>query len=120
MSCTTSTIKSTGPEIPLRDMLIRLLCTKTEVATIISPRDLVPDGDPTIDNVMFERLEDIAITDLAYDKAEHSIVFSDSDGIDYILRNDRNLRTALLSISQSNRNSSGQKGVFKIQRRHGK
>jgi len=120
MSCTTLTIKSTGPEIPLQDMLIRLLCTKTEVATIISPRDLVPDGDPTIDNVMFERLEDIAITDLAYDKAEHSIVFSDSDGIDYILRNDRNLRTALLSISQSNRNSSGQKGVFKIQRRHGK
>jgi len=120
MSCTTSMIKSTGPEIPLQDMLIRLLCTKTEVATIIIPRDLVPDGDPTIDNVMFEHLEDIAITDLAYDKAEHSIVFSDSDGIDYILQNDRNLRTALLSISQSNRNSSGQKGVFKIQWRHGK
>ena len=83
-------------------------------------RDLVPNGDPTIDNIMFEHLEDITITDLAYDKAQHCIVFSHSDGIDYILRNDRNLRTALLSISQSICNSSGQKGVFKIQWRHGK
>ena len=110
-SCT----PSTRPEVSLQDILIRLLCTKTNIATIVSPRDLVPSGDPVINNVLYERLEDIAITDLAFDKVQYNIVFADPDGTDYILRNDRNLRTALLSISQTARNSAGQKGVFKIQ-----
>jgi len=119
-SSTSSTIPPTRPERPLRDILIRLFCTETNVSTIVSPLDLVPDGDPVINNVLYQHLEDIAITDLAFDKSRHNIVFSDPDGTDYILRNDRNLRTALLSISQTVRSNAGQKGVFKVQPRNGK
>jgi len=120
VSSTSSTIPPIRPETLLRDILIRLLCSKTNVATIVSPRDLVPNGDPVIHNVLYKRLEDIAITDLAFDKSRHNIVFSDPNGTDYILHNDRNLRTALLSISQTVRNSAGHKGVFKVQPRSGK
>src|SRR5271167_4194123 len=85
-SSTSSTIPSVRLETQPRDILIRLLCIETNVATIVSPWDLVPSGDPVINNVLYKRLEDIAITDLAFDKARHNIVFSDPDGTDYILR----------------------------------
>jgi hypothetical protein len=94
--------------------MVRFFFPDTNVATIVSPQDLVPDGDPAIEHVLYQRLEEIAITDLDFDTARHDIVFSDPDGTDYIVRNDRNLRTALSSIHQAVRHNADQKGVFKM------
>ena len=119
-STTSLAVPPIESETPLRDILIRLFCSETTVATIITFQDLVSSEDPVINNVLYERLEDIAITDLAFDKSQHHIVFSDLDGTDYIICNDRNLRAALLCILQTVRKNAGYKGVFKVQPRNGK
>ena len=57
----------------------------------MSPRDLIANRDPIIENIIYKYLEDIAITNLTFDKAQYNIVFLDSNRIDYILYNNRNL-----------------------------
>src|SRR5205814_5613863 len=92
---TASDASSINTTIAFNDLMISLLSVNERTATKIRVQDLCSDNNSILENVSYSLLAQITRENLDFEQDNHLIVFINTDDIPYVVRNDRNLKTAL-------------------------